>query len=156
MVAAVGENGVIGRDGDLPWDLPTDRRHFKALTMGKTIVMGRRTFEEVGKPLPGRRNLVVASRPLDGVETMPSLAAALEAAQGDVALVGGTRIYAEGMALADAIHITRVHASPDGDTLFPPIDPARFRLAETRPGARSERDEHDFHHETYVRLTGDS
>ncbi|WP_420392952.1 dihydrofolate reductase [Acuticoccus sp.] len=154
MVAAVARNGVIGRDGALPWDLPTDRRHFRALTLGRTVVMGRRTFEEIGVPLKGRRNIVVTSQPLAGVETAPTLAAALASAGDDLALIGGHRIYAEGMAFAETIHLTRVHAEPEGDTVFPAI-PKRFRLAGTRPGTRSPSDEHAFHHETYVRLPGD-
>ncbi|RAI01046.1 hypothetical protein DLJ53_17660 [Acuticoccus sediminis] len=152
MVAAVGRNGVIGKGGDLPWDIPSDRKHFKALTVGRTVIMGRRTYEELGKPLPQRRNLVVTSRAIDGVETFPSLDAALAAAEGPVALIGGNAIYAEGMAHADTIHITRVHGEPEGDTVFPTIDTARFRLAETAPGERGPRDEYGFDFETYVRL----
>lgn len=152
MVAAVGTNGVIGRDGDLPWDIPSDRKHFKALTIGRTVIMGRRTYEELGKPLPQRRNLVVTSRSIAGVETAPSLAAALAMAEGPVALIGGNRIYSEGMDHADTIHITRVDGAPQGDTVFPPIDPARFELSERRPGERGPRDEFGFDFETYTRL----
>ena len=153
MVSAVARNGVIGRDGDLPWTIPSDLKHFKALTLGHTVVMGRRTWEEVGRPLPGRRNIVVTSRPLEGVETARSLGDALAMAEGDVALIGGNRIYAEGMDHADTIHITRVLAEPEGDTVFPPIDPARFRLAQTVAGERGPRDDFDVEFETYVRLS---
>ena len=152
MVAAVGTNGVIGRDGDLPWDIPSDRKHFKALTLGRTVIMGRRTYEELGKPLPQRRNIVVTRGTVEGVETAPSLAAALGMAEGDVALIGGNRIYAEGMDHADTIHITRVDGAPEGDTVFPPIDPARFTLTEQCPGERGPRDEYGFAFETYTRL----
>lgn len=152
MVAAVGTNGVIGRDGDLPWDIPSDRKHFKALTLGRTVIMGRRTYEELGKPLPQRRNIVVTRATIEGVETAPSLAAALAMTEGDVALIGGNQIYAEGMDHADAIHITRVDGAPEGDTVFPPIDPARFTLTEQCPGERGPRDEYGFAFETYTRL----
>jgi len=150
IVAAVGENGVIGRDGDLPWRLPGDLAHFRRLTLGNTLVMGRRTHRSIGRPLPGRRTIVVTSRPLAGVETAGSIAEALMMAKTPVFLAGGARIYAEGMAAANTLHITRVHARPAGDTRFPPIDPA-FRLVDASPGVRSERDEADFTHETWAR-----
>ncbi len=152
MVAAVARNGVIGRDGDLPWRIPSDLKHFKMLTLGRTVIMGRRTYEELGKPLPRRRNLVVTSRAIEGVETAPSLGAALALAEGPVALIGGTAIYAEGMAHADAIHITRVDAEPHGDTVFPPIDPAQFVLEDRARGERGPSDEYGFAYETYRRL----
>ncbi|ORE95450.1 dihydrofolate reductase [Acuticoccus yangtzensis] len=151
MVAAVAKNGVIGKDGDLPWRIPSDLKHFKALTTGKTVIMGRRTFEEVGRPLPNRRNIVVTRSTIDGVETVPTLPAALALAEGPVALIGGHAIYAEGMDHADTIHITRVDGAPDGDTVFPAIDPARFRLVEERPGERTPRDDYGFTFETWRR-----
>lgn len=150
MIAAVAENGVIGRDGDLPWRLPSDLAHFKRLTLGNTLVIGRRTHESIGRPLPGRRTIVVTGRPLGGVETAPSLSEALARADTPVFLAGGARIYAEGMNFADTLHLTRVHARPEGDVVFPPIPPD-FRLARAEDGVRGERDEAAFTHETYVR-----
>lgn len=130
LVAAVGANNVIGRDGDLPWRLPEDLRHFKALTLGHPMVMGRATFESIGRPLPGRTTIVVTRQPdwsADGVETAPDLDAALARAaelDDEVFLVGGGQVYAEALerGLVDLMVITRVAEAPDGDTYFPSID----------------------------------
>jgi dihydrofolate reductase len=146
LVAAVAENGVIGQGGGLPWRLKSDLRNFRALTMGKPVVMGRKTFLSIGKPLPGRTNIVV-SRNQDfaapGVMVAPGITAALAAARGDalrrgadaVALIGGADLYAQTIGYADRLVITRVHLRPDGDTTFPVID-----LALWREVARNEHD----------------
>lgn len=144
LIAAVAENGVIGRAGGIPWRLPSDLKHFKALTIGHTLVMGRATFLSIGRPLPGRRTLVVTRTPIEGVETVASLKEALAAADRPVFLAGGARIYGDGMAHADTIFLTRVHARPDGDTHFPPIDPAVFAVVETETGVPAGADEHPF------------
>lgn len=151
LIAAVAENGVIGADGGIPWRLRSDLKRFKALTMGHTLVMGRATFQSIGRPLPGRRTLVVTRTPLDGVETVASLDAALAAAARPVFLAGGARIYGEGMALADTIFLTRVHAAPDGDTRFPDIDPGAFACVLTEKGVRTEADDHAFDFEVLKR-----
>jgi dihydrofolate reductase len=153
MIAAVAENGVIGRDGDLPWRLPSDLARFKGLTLGNTVVMGRRTHESIGRPLPGRRTIVVTSQAVAGMETASTLPEAIARALTPVFLAGGAGIYREGMAYADTLHITRVHARPEGDTFFPPIPPD-FHLSAAEPGMRSERDDAAFTYETYVRTTG--
>lgn len=131
IVAAVARNGVIGRDGDLPWHLPEDLRHFKELTMGGTLVMGRKTYESIGRPLPGRRTVVVTRQPdwsAEGVETASSLEDALaRAGDGDVFVVGGGEIYRQALERADVLEITEVHTEPDGDVFFPEI-PAEFEL----------------------------
>ena len=138
LIAAVSDNGVIGRDGGLPWRLPSDMRHFRALTLGKPVVMGRKTFLSIGKPLPGRTNIAVSRYPsftAAGVLVAGSLAAALEAAFGDalrrgtgeIAVIGGAELYVQAMPMADRLEITRVHADIDGDAVFPPIDAARWR-----------------------------
>jgi dihydrofolate reductase len=141
LVAAVAENGVIGQGGALPWRLKSDLRNFRAVTMGKPVVMGRKTFLSIGKPLPGRTNIVV-SRNRDfaapGVVVAASIEAALAAARGDalrraadaVAVIGGADLYAHTIGYADRLVITHVHLRPDGDTLFPVIDPALWREAE--------------------------
>jgi dihydrofolate reductase len=140
IVAAVAENGVIGSGSALPWRLSTDLKRFKALTMGKPVVMGRKTFETIGKPLAGRFNLVVTRQggfAPEGVTVAPSLEAALMAAEeearatGDdeVMVIGGGEIYRAAIGLADRLYITHVEASPEGDTHFPPIDPAHWRAA---------------------------
>jgi len=138
IIAAVAENGVIGQGGTMPWRLKSDMAHFKALTMGKPVVMGRKTYLSLWvKPLPGRTNIVVtrgASFTAPGVLVARSLEAALEAARGDalrrgtdVMVIGGAEIYAQAMRLADRLEITEVHTNPHGDTVFPPIDPAIWR-----------------------------
>jgi len=135
IIAAVAENGVIGKDGAMPWRLSTDLRRFKALTLGKPVVMGRRTFESIGKPLAGRANVVVSRRTdyrPEGVAVAASLDAALSEARASasqgaletVFVIGGGEIYAAAMPLADRLHITHVAARPAGDTVFPAIDPA--------------------------------
>lgn len=127
IVAAVAHNRVIGRDGDLPWHLPGDLRRFKELTMGGSLVMGRKTYESIGRPLPGRQTVVVtrqADWSTEGVETAGSLEEALETAvEGDVFVVGGGEIYRRAMDVADALEITEVDGEPEGDVYFPEITP---------------------------------
>lgn len=127
LVAAVADNGVIGRDGGLPWRLPEDLRLFKQTTLGGVLVMGRRTYESIGRPLPGRTTVVV-TRSLqwsaEGVLLAPSVPAALATAgaHGEVYVVGGAEVYAAALPVADALLISRVHASPPGDTYWPGTD----------------------------------
>jgi dihydrofolate reductase len=121
---AVASNGVIGRDGDLPWHLPADLAHFKKTTMGKPILMGRRTWESIGRVLPGRNNIVIThqrSYVAAGCQVVHSLPEALRAA-GDaeeIMIIGGAGLYEEALPLARRIHMTRVHADIEGDTRFP-------------------------------------
>jgi dihydrofolate reductase len=137
IIAAVARNGVIGNDGSMPWRLATDLRRFKMLTLGKPVVMGRHTFESIGKPLAGRTNIVVSRRAgyrPDGVTVVASLeagiaearAAAHRAGVAEVFIIGGGEIYAAALPLADRLHITHVAAAPDGDTRFPPLDPSAW------------------------------
>ncbi len=138
LVAAVADNGVIGRGGGLPWRLKSDLKHFRALTWGKPVVMGRRTFQSIPRPLTGRTTIVVSRDPAfaaPGVLVAPSLEAALMAARGDalrrsaeaIMIVGGQDIFARTLPIADRLEITEVHARPEGDTMFPPIDPSTWR-----------------------------
>jgi dihydrofolate reductase len=130
LVAAVGANGVIGVDGGLPWRLPEDLAHFKQLTMGHPMIMGRATFDSIGRALPGRTTIVVtrnAAWSADGVEVAPSLDAALKRAgelDDDTFIVGGGQIYAQALAsdVVDLLCITRVAAAPEGDVRFPAVD----------------------------------
>lgn len=151
LIVAAAENGVIGRAGQIPWRLSSDLKHFKALTLGHTVVIGRRTHESIGRPLPGRRTIVVTRGSFEGVETAQSLAEAVERAGRPVFLAGGEAIYREGMALADTIYLTRVHAAPEGGARFPDVDPAAFTLAEERPGTRGPNDDHNFTYMTFRR-----
>jgi dihydrofolate reductase len=138
LVAAVAENGVIGRDGTLPWRLKSDMQHFRRLTLGRPVVMGRKTYESIGRPLKDRTNIVISRDPgyvADGIIVANSLAAALDMAREDagrrgadsIAIIGGAGFFSDGLAIADRLEITLVHASPAGDTFFPPIDGKMWR-----------------------------
>ena len=135
LVVAIGANGVIGVDGGLPWRLPEDLASFKALTMGHPMVMGRATFESIGRALPGRTTIVLTRDPdwsAEGVEIAPTLEAALERAgelDDEVFLVGGAKVYTQALeaGLVDLMCVTRVAASPEGDTRFPSIDWMQWR-----------------------------
>jgi dihydrofolate reductase len=133
LVAAMAENGVIGRDNGLPWRLKSDMVHFRAITMGKPVVMGRKTFLSIGRPLPGRTTIVVSrdgAFAAPGIVVAPSMQAALTVARGDalrrgaesIIVAGGADLYAQTMPLADRLHITYVHRAVDGDVYFPAID----------------------------------
>ncbi len=138
LVAAIAENGVIGRGNALPWRLKSDMAHFRALTVGKPVVMGRKTYLSIGKPL-GSRTTIVVSRDrafaAPGILVAGNLDAALSAARGDalrrntdtLIVAGGAEIYAQAMPLASRLEVTHVHKSVDGDVRFPPIDPAVWR-----------------------------
>jgi dihydrofolate reductase len=134
IVVAMDRNRVIGRDGDLPWRLPADLRHFRALTMGKPVVMGRRTHASIGRPLPGRDNIVVSRDPLyraDGCTVVGSLASACKVATaGEVMVIGGASLYSEALAGAARIYLTEVHAEVAGDVRFPDFDRAEWRESE--------------------------
>ena len=162
IIAAVAQNGVIGRGGTMPWRLKSDMKHFRALTMGKPVVMGRKTYLSVDvKPLPGRTNIVVtrdAQFTAAGVLIAPSLEVALEAGRGDalrrgtdVMIIGGAEIYARAMPLAHRLEITRIHMQPEGDTVFPPIDPAIWREATREPHPAVEGDDAAFDFVSYVK-----
>jgi dihydrofolate reductase len=140
LIAAVAENGVIGKGNDIPWRLPSDFAHFKRMTVGKPLIMGRKTFESIGRPLPGRTNIVISRQQgyqPDGVLVISSLEAALEHAQeiakadraNEVMIGGGAEIYRQAMPLADRMYLGQVRLSPEGDTFFPPIDFTQWKAA---------------------------
>jgi dihydrofolate reductase len=139
LIAAVARNGVIGVDGDLPWRIPEDLKHFRRSTLGHAVIMGRRTWDSLGRPLPGRRNLVVSrdrSLSLDGAEVFASIDAALEAAwAGDDAprVIGGATLYAATLPRATELILTEVDQAPEGDTRFPPFDRARWQEVSREP-----------------------
>lgn len=162
LVAAVAENGVIGRDGGLPWRLKSDLQYFKVVTMNKPLIMGRRTFQSIGKALKGRTNIVVTRDPdfaAADIVVAPSLSTALAVARGDalrrgadaIAIIGGTDIFAQTMAAADRLVLTIVHARPAGDTHFPEIDPAQWREVERREHPKGPQDDCAFTFLTYIR-----
>jgi len=162
LVAAVARNGVIGSGESLPWRLPGDLKRFKALTMGKPLIMGRKTFQSIGRPLPGRLTIVVTrdmSYAPQGVEVAHDIDAAIRSAAvaasaagaEEIAVVGGGEIYAQTIGRAERLHITEVDLAPDGDARFPPIDPALWREVARTTGERSPRDEAGFTFVDYER-----
>ncbi len=139
MVAAVADNGVIGLDGDIPWSLPEDLKHFRATTKGNSVVMGRRTYESIGHPLPFRSNIVVTRQTdwaADGVLVAHSVADAIAMAadfEGDVMVIGGAQVYEAAMPHADVQVLTEVHLSPEGDTYYPDFDRAEWTETKREP-----------------------
>ena len=135
LVVAASDNDVIGRDNALPWHLPADLKHFKAVTMGKPIVMGRKTYESIGRALPGRLNIVISrnrSLEIPGVTVVGSFEEALARA-GDVpevAVIGGAELFRSALPLASRVYFTRVHGNVDGETKFPALDPSQWREVE--------------------------
>lgn len=157
IIVAADQQGGIGRNGGLPWHLPEDLKHFKALTLGKPIVMGRRTWDSIGRPLPGRRSLVVSRQPgfaAAGAEVFDSLEAALRAAADaqETCVIGGAEIYRQALPHADVIHLTRVHAVVDADTHFPRLDPGEWQEVAREDRAADERHAHAFSFITLRRL----
>lgn len=127
LIVARASNGVIGKDNQLPWHLPADLKHFKAITMGKPIVMGRKTFESIGRPLPGRQNIVVTRNPgfmASGITVAHSVEAAITAANEteEIMIIGGTELYKLSLPLADRIYLTDIQQNFDGDAHFPSLD----------------------------------
>jgi len=166
IVVAVADNGVIGRDGGLPWRLSSDLRRFKAETMGRPVLMGRRTWESIGRPLPGRLNIVVSrdrSFRAEGAETATTLTDALTLARvrgrclpGEaIFVIGGGEIYRQALPLADQLSVTHVLATIDGDTRFPAIDPADWRAVSVEEVPAGERDSHPTRHVIYERIRPD-
>jgi dihydrofolate reductase len=124
LVWAQSANGVIGRDGTLPWHLPEDMKHFRSLTVGATVLMGRRTWASLPprfRPLPGRRNLVLSSTPQEGVQTFADLSQALAAVSGDLWVIGGAAVYRAVLPFADRIVVTEIRELFDGDTYAPDV-----------------------------------
>ena len=144
LILARADNGVIGRDGGLPWHLSGDLKFFKAQTLGKPVVMGRKTFQSIGRPLPGRANLVITRDPTfrpEGAEVFADLDRALARAQvlaaesgaAEVMVIGGGQIYALTLPLARRIYLTEVHATVEGDTRFADLDPGEWREVRRDP-----------------------
>ena len=130
LIAALGENNVIGRDNGIPWQIPADLQHFKALTTGHTIIMGRKTYESIGRVLPNRENIIISSTLsfVDGALVASSLEEGIKAASNkEVFIIGGSQLYAEALPMADQLDITRVHFAPEGDTWFPEVDWSQYQ-----------------------------
>lgn len=163
LVAAVAENNVIGANGGMPWRLRSDLQHFRRLTINKPVVMGRKTWQSLGKPLKDRTNIVVSRDPkfgAPGALVVPTFEAALDAARQDaerrgtdeIMVIGGSDIFSAAMPLADRLEITRVHASPAGDVFFPAIDPALWRQTSSYRHSASPNDDSAFTVSTFERI----
>jgi dihydrofolate reductase len=163
LVAAIADNDVIGSAGGLPWRLKSDMHHFRALTSGKPVVMGHKTYQSIGRPLPNRTNIVVSRDPavsIGEVIVTTSLEAALAVARGDalrrqadaIMVIGGADLYAQTLARADRLEITRVHVEPRGDVTFPPIRPATWREISRSECTAGPGDEANFTLLTYERI----
>jgi dihydrofolate reductase len=162
LLAAVADNGIIGRDNGLPFRQSSDLKRFKQISMGKPLVMGRKTYLSIGKPLPGRTNVVVTRDPsfnAAGVVTAMGLDAAMAVARGDalrrgadaIVVIGGTDIFKQTMPLADRLEITHVHSRPEGDVSFPPIEETHWRATDRSDHPAGPQDEASFSYVTYLR-----
>ncbi|MCX8114748.1 MAG: type 3 dihydrofolate reductase [Burkholderiaceae bacterium] len=156
LIAAVARNGVIGRNGAIPWRIPGDLARFKRITMGHPVIMGRRTWESLGRPLPGRRNIVISRTPgfaPAGAEVVTSLGAALAACAdaSEVFVIGGTEAYREALPLADRLLLTEIDADIEGDAHFPPFDRADWREVSREAHPASEQCPYAYAYVTYER-----
>lgn len=135
IIVAAATNNVIGRDGELPWRLPEDLKRFKQLTIGKPVIMGRLTYESIGKPLPDRRNIVLSARKglsIDGCEVVhtPDAAIRLAGDAEEVMVIGGGGVYSQMLPMADRIYMTRIDATFDGDTFFPELNDDEWQVVD--------------------------
>jgi len=155
-VVAIGENNAIGKDNQLLWRLPADLKHFKEITSGHTVIMGRKTYDSVGKPLPNRRNIIITRNKdleIPGVEIVASMDEALALCQEEeeVYVIGGAQIYASSMHLTDKIYLTRVHQSFEADSFFPEIDPGIWSETEVEPHQPDEKNPIGYTFSTLIR-----
>lgn len=156
IIAAVADNGVIGRGNGLPWRLPADLARFKQLTTGHTIIMGRKTYESIGRPLPQRRSIVITSNPAfhpNGVEVARSFDDALRLAAGDsrAFAIGGAAVFEAALPHADELYLTRVHAAIEGDVVFPAFDERHWELVEAERREPDERNPYPVTFQVYRR-----
>lgn len=163
LVVAVADNGVIGRDGDLPWRLPADLAHFKRLTLGHALIMGRKTYESIGRPLPGRLSIVLTrdaaydpghEAVLVANDLPTAIARAADAGDFDasvISIIGGGEVYRLALPLTDVVHYTRVHATVEGDATFPELRATEWALDVSEPHEADAKNEHGFTFETWTR-----
>ncbi|PYI51226.1 dihydrofolate reductase [Paenibacillus flagellatus] len=155
MIVAMDRNRLIGRDNKLPWRLPADMAFFKRTTMGHPVVMGRKTYESIGKPLPGRTNIVLTRDPAykaEGCTVVRTAEEAVRAAAGEgLFVIGGSEVYALFFPLADTLYVTEIGETFEGDAHFPAIDPSEWEVAERRPGTVDEKNAYPHAFLTYRR-----
>ena len=160
LIAALASNGVIGKDNALPWRLPEDMKFFKRVTMGKPVVMGRKTYESIGRPLPGRHNIVVSRQrdlDIDGVSVTHTLADAIVLARtaatakgvSELMIVGGAELYAQALPMAQKMYLTRVLSTVDGDAFFPEVDWSNWNLVWREQHSAGENNPYDYAFEMY-------
>jgi dihydrofolate reductase len=157
IIAAMTDDGIIGKDNRLPWHLPADLKHFRALTLGKPVVMGRRTWESLQRPLPGRTNIVLTSKAgyrAPGAQLVNSLEDALAAAAGaaEIMIIGGARLYEQGLPLSDRMYLTLVHAAIDGDTRFPSYAASEWHESQHEDHVADANNPHDYSFLTLERM----
>ena len=156
LIAAAAENNVIGQGGKIPWDLPDDLKHFRKLTEGHAVIMGRKTLDSLGKPLPKRRNIVIthADHIFGGCEVVHSLGEALKIckSESELWIIGGGEIYREALTKADRIELTRVHATVKGDAFFPEVDWSNWQLTRENRHESNENHAYAFTFQTYERI----
>jgi len=155
-IFAMDRNRVIGLNNALPWRLPADMKFFKETTMGHTVIMGRKTFDSMGKPLPGRRNVVMsrnADLQLEGCEIVHTAEEAMAKYddQGEVFVIGGEELFRLFMPYVNKLIITRIDHEFDGDAFFPPIETTEWKLVTSEPGVRDEKNPYDYRFETYIK-----
>ncbi len=166
IIVAQSKNRVIGVNNDLPWRLPKDLQYFKKVTLGKPIIMGRKTYESIGKPLPGRANIVITSNPdysVDGVQVVHSLDEAIEVAkivaasqnQTEVMVIGGAQIYQQALKQANKLYITEVDAEIEGDAHFPTVDYTQYHEIEREDHKSDQSNPYDYSFVCYERVTND-
>ncbi|MEH8166387.1 type 3 dihydrofolate reductase [Aeromonas veronii] len=158
MIAAMAHDRVIGKDNQMPWHLPADLAHFKRVTLGKPVLMGRKTFESIGRPLPGRRNLVISRNPdyqAEGIEVVGSVEAALALLAGssveELMVIGGGHLYAEMLPSADCLYLTRIDLAVEGDTRFPAFDDGQWQRIACESHPADEKNPHPYSFETWQR-----
>ena len=158
MIVAMAHDRVIGKDNQMPWHLPADLAHFKRVTFGKPVLMGRKTFESIGRPLPGRRNLVISRNPdyqAEGIEVVGSVEAALALLAGssveELMVIGGGHLYAEMLPSADCLYLTRIDLAVEGDTRFPAFDDGQWQRVDCESHPADEKNPHPYSFETWLR-----
>ncbi|MEH8121230.1 type 3 dihydrofolate reductase [Aeromonas veronii] len=158
MIAAMAHDRVIGKDNQMPWHLPADLAHFKRVTLGKPVLMGRKTFESIGRPLPGRRNLVISRNPdyqAEGIEVVGSVESALALLAGssveELMVIGGGHLYAEMLPSADCLYLTRIDLAVEGDTRFPAFDDGQWQRVDCESHPADEKNPHPYSFETWLR-----
>ncbi len=158
MIAALAKKQVIGKNNLMPWHMPADLAHFKRVTLGKPVLMGRKTFESIGRPLPGRRNLVISRNPdyqAEGIEVVGSVEAALALLAGssveELMVIGGGHLYAEMLPRADCLYLTRIDLAVEGDTRFPAFDDGQWQRVDCESHPADEKNPHPYSFETWQR-----